>query len=80
MSNQLKITISGQTGTGKSHVAQLLSEFLEAVGFDVEMDADEYLNHRKNLMDRISELSSKTSIVIEEVNLARPIRRNTQEV
>ncbi|MCK9532575.1 MAG: hypothetical protein M0R77_18855 [Gammaproteobacteria bacterium] len=81
MNNELKITVSGMTGTGKSHLSQLLSEFLEAVGFNVEIDNDEFIDLSERLMEVVSDMALQTKIVIEEVNIPRPARRgNYQEI
>lgn len=37
---QLRITISGSAGTGKTTMANVIAQALEAVGFDVTLEAD----------------------------------------
>ena len=43
MKRQLKITIVGETGSGKSTMALLLEEFLKKKGLDVTMNIDNEL-------------------------------------
>lgn len=38
MSNQVEIIIAGHTGTGKTHLADLISNMLRDVGFCVELE------------------------------------------
>lgn len=83
MSNDLTITVSGYTASGKSRVAYLLKEFLTAVGCDVELnlsDGDVEDIMQNNLMEAISQIASNRKITINEVNVARPMRGNCQEV
>ena len=84
MTDQLTITVSGYTASGKSRVSVLLKEFLTAVGFDVNLslsDGDVEDIVKSNLMDAISQLASNKTIEIKEINIARPVRSgNCQEI
>lgn len=74
MKNEIKITVSGETGSGKSRISVLLKQFLEANGFDVDLalnDGDIEDELSTNLMDVISKLSERARIVISEVNIPR---------
>ena len=80
MKEQITITVTGRTGSGKSRLSVLLEEFLTAVGFDVEMqlndgDIEDLLKH--DLMDAISIISKTKAIKITEVNLAREMKWKT---
>ena len=83
MNDELIITVSGKTGSGKSRLSCLLKEFLTAVGFDVTLnlsdgDVEDLLQN--NLMSAINQLTDSKTITINEVNIARTARRNCQEV
>lgn len=83
MNDELVITVSGKTGSGKSRLSCLLKEFLTAVGFDVNLnlsDGDVEDIIQNNLMSAISQLTDSKTITINEVNIARTVRRNCQEV
>lgn len=83
MNDELIITVSGKTGSGKSRLSCLLKEFLTAVGFDVNLnlsDGDVEDIVKNNLMSAISQLTDSKTITINEVNIARTVRRNCQEV
>lgn len=83
MNDKLVITVSGYTASGKSRVSYLLKEFLTAVGFEVDLnlaDGDVEDVVQNNLMNAISNIASNKSIVINEVNMARPVRSNAQEI
>lgn len=75
--NTITITVSGYTASGKSQVSCLLKQFLEAVGFDVELnlsdgDIEDIINER--LMDAISNITPLRKIEIKEQNISRAPR------
>ena len=88
MKNNLKITVAGQCGSGKSRVTLLLKEFLKEKGFDVAFDGgvdfdsefqfDETI--KPHLDEAIDSLSKRTKITMEEVQVNREGRlgRNTK--
>lgn len=74
MKDEIKIVVSGKTGSGKSRISVLLKQFLEANGFDVNLelnDGDIENELSSNLMDVISKLSERAQINISEVNIPR---------
>lgn len=77
--NVIGITITGHTGSGKSRIAVLLKQFMEANGFDVELklnDGDIVDILEENLMDVIAHVAANKNIKINEVNLARTAKFN----
>lgn len=72
--NNISITVSGQSGTGKSRIALLISDLLKEQGFTVEVaetDTPETVL-RENFVDAIAKIrGSDTMISINEVQLLR---------
>ena len=88
MKNNLKITVSGAVGTGKSRITFLIKEMLKEKGFDVSFDGgidfdsefqfDETI--KPHIDDAIDALSKKSKITLEELqtNRERRLGRNTK--
>lgn len=66
MNSELKVTVSGKAGSGKSAVAQLLAEFLSANGFSTVLVENE---HRPRDVDSLNmiltEIKPKVSIEVQ---------------
>lgn len=73
------ITIGGQAGSGKSHLAYLLKTYLRENGFEVEQklnmdyssERDFDINMNKNFDDAFNDIKKTRKITINEVQLAR---------
>lgn len=77
MKKDLKITISGVSGSGKSTITYLLKEFLEKKGFDAHYDGGkDYINSMEmfnyivgsNIEQKEKAIKENISIQFEEVN------------
>ena len=79
MTNNIQIIVSGSTGTGKTSIAWLLSDFLDHTGFEVHINSEEFevddtklaqLVH--SIPDRLEQLIDKNTIItINEVQTQR---------
>lgn len=71
--NNIKITVGGCCGSGKSAIIHIIKNALNAFGFDVDVEwGSDGKQPRKNLFKKIIALQEKgTSIFMEEVQLAR---------
>jgi len=81
MKNEMVITVSGPSGSGKSRLAYLLKTFLREVDFEVELqtptdfenEADFDLHMDNNFDEVIPVIQSKSKILIRDVQTNRSI-------
>ena len=74
----IKITISGETKTGKSRLTYLIKEMLREKGFNVEFEDFDFGNEQnfdhimsKNLDETINSIKEQTKIIIEQVQICK---------
>ena len=60
----LKITISGEVGQGKSTLSSVISRYLSGLGYNVQPIDDK---GPKNVGEYILDLADNTNVVIEEI-------------
>ena len=66
MNSELKVTVSGRTGSGKSAVAQLIAEFLIANGFSAVLVENEHRPRDVVSLNMIlTEMKPKVSIQVQ---------------
>lgn len=76
--NEIKITVAGHAGTGKSTIQMVIIKALLEKGFEVEMRSLDYLNelaalrNGEELIERnLPELVDKVKVTVEEQQLRR---------
>ena len=83
MKNQVTVTVSGVTGSGKSRILFFIKDMLAREGFDVEYIRDKDHANEKTfdlvmkykLTDALQSLKdNKTVVIFKEIQTQRPIR------
>jgi Ni2+-binding GTPase involved in maturation of urease and hydrogenase len=75
LANNLKITVSGKAGSGKSTIIELIDRILKEHGFDTEVNhldipADQREKWLENLDKRVEDMKTrkKTMILVEQTS------------
>jgi deoxyadenosine/deoxycytidine kinase len=72
--HKVKVTIEGTPGAGKTTVALMLTQALQAKGADVDMRDDDAPQHIAMLNEHLDEVVPKLKVTIESKNAPKDLR------
>lgn len=88
MKRDVKITVAGLTGSGKSRILYIVKKALKAEGFNInfkgttDYDNEEKFDNamEKNFHEAVKSIQLRTDIEIEQIQLRRDFTNNAIEI